>query len=120
MHIKQFKHNPKPKPINSFSNSSKHLVFTQPNNSVEQNRKHASSSGLISSAQRDGNFQRLLDIKIQLKLEKGLFFWCDEKYEPNHHCKFLELRVILTCKENREEEEKFVHTEDKELEVLGT
>lgn len=41
------------------------------------------------------------DAKIQLKWEKRLCFWCDEKYTPTHCCKFWQLKVMFMSEDDK-------------------
>lgn len=68
---------------------------------------YGSMDGFI--AWKDKNYQRLVDIEIQSKLEKQLCFWCDEKYGSNYCCKFRQLQVMLPCEEDRKKGKEFVY-----------
>ena len=51
-----------------------------------------------------GDFRRLSYTEMLEKKEKGLCFKCDEKFGPNHVCKFKQFRIML-MEESEEEEE---------------
>lgn len=39
-------------------------------------------------------YRRMIDNEIRIKKEKGLCFWCDEKFSPGHRCKRQKLNII--------------------------
>ncbi|TYK28130.1 Ty3/gypsy retrotransposon protein [Cucumis melo var. makuwa] len=66
---------------------------------------------------QEGPTKRLTDAEFQARREKGLCFWCEEKYHAGHRCKTKEnkeLRMLLV-KESGEEfkivEEEYFNTE---------
>lgn len=44
-------------------------------------------SGASSSSSSSSNIKRLSAAELKARREKGLCYYCDEKYEPNHKCK---------------------------------
>ena len=52
-----------------------------------------------------GEFQRLTDVEIRQRQEKGLCYRCDEKFAPDHHCKMRELSVLVVQEEEFPEDE---------------
>lgn len=54
---------------------------------------------------KDDPTKRLYDAEFQSRREKGLCFWCNEKYYAGHRCKVKEQKELrmLMVKENGEE-----------------
>ena len=52
-----------------------------------------------------GEFQRLIDVEIQQRREKGLCYRWDEKFAPDHRCKMRELSVLVVQEDEFLEDE---------------
>ena len=63
----------------------------------------STSRGTTSTEKMSGHrtaepFKRLLDVEMQMRREKGLYYKCDKKYSIGHICKLQELQVVV-CRE---------------------
>ena len=57
---------------------------------------------------REMQFKRLTKAEIMDKRARGLCYRCDEKYTPWHHCRQLDLQVLMVLNDGEEEDQTII------------